>query len=203
MRTLKVSPKQIAEKIGIPDFEDWKGNCYGLACSFVEDEIVEGKAVYGHWLGPIAETSFFAERRYMPFVQHGWVRMADDKIVDPTRWVFEDVKPYIYEGYDDEEYYDEGGNKWRESRHGLPPEPNAKERSIKYTLTGEAKLFVFDLLGLHKMTATIKFNQIFWLANCSPTTLGCYCKEIYEWLISVGQSSLIPIDNRIMVLGRK
>ena len=40
------SPKKIGEIIGVPNLEDWKGDCFGIASAIVEDEIVKGKAVY-------------------------------------------------------------------------------------------------------------------------------------------------------------
>lgn len=74
----------------------WKGNCFGIAGALVAKKLVEGVAVYGFYHGPIAKTSMFAGRA---FTHHGWVLQPDGTVVDPTRWVFEDVEPYIYVGH--------------------------------------------------------------------------------------------------------
>ena len=37
---------------------------------------------------------------------HTWIEKLDGTVVDPTRWVFEGVWPYIYEGPRD--WYDKG-----------------------------------------------------------------------------------------------
>jgi hypothetical protein len=79
--------------------ETWVGNCYAIAYQLVEAGLVEGRAVYGHYLGPIAKDSFFSEKGLaVGFVPHGWVLMGDGRVLDPTRWVFENVEPYIYVG---------------------------------------------------------------------------------------------------------
>lgn len=74
----------------------WKGNCYGIAGALVAKKLVEGVAVYGLYHGHIAKTSMFAGQ---PFARHGWVLAPDGTVIDPTRWVFEDVEPYIFEGH--------------------------------------------------------------------------------------------------------
>lgn len=83
----------------------------------VQHRDVQGEVRYGNWMGPIhPDCPEFGGR---PFAHHGWVEKADGSIVDPTRWVFEHVKPYIYEGPND--HYDAGGNEIREARIGSRP----------------------------------------------------------------------------------
>jgi len=69
MTTPTIDPIEAAEVIGIP-LSEWRGNCYWIATAFVEAGLVpEGStAVYGHWTGPIAERSYFADRRLLPDV---------------------------------------------------------------------------------------------------------------------------------------
>lgn len=76
--------------------KDFHGNCYAIACKVVESGIVRGRAVYGHWFGEVAKTGYWAKRRDQPFQRHGWVELEDGRILDPTRWSFEDKEPYLY-----------------------------------------------------------------------------------------------------------
>lgn len=79
--------------------EQWRGQCYGVALALVKSKLIPGRAVYGHYYGPIARTSNpFGARAGTNFpVHHGWIIMEDDEtICDPTRWVFEDREPYLY-----------------------------------------------------------------------------------------------------------
>jgi len=95
-----VNVKLVAKVIGVRTSK-WLGNCYGIATAMIDAGLVPGGvAVYGHWTGPIARTSFFAARRDYGFCQHGWIVRddADHTVIDPTRWVFEDRAPYVYVG---------------------------------------------------------------------------------------------------------
>jgi hypothetical protein len=76
----------------------WVARCYEIAYRIVEALHIDGQAVYGHWLGPMHPKSTFANKSGLPFVQHGWIRLSDDRVLDPTRWVFEHVEPYLYVG---------------------------------------------------------------------------------------------------------
>lgn len=40
----------------------------------------------------------FYTRSKAGFCRHGWVELEDGCVLDPTRWVFEHVEPYIYVG---------------------------------------------------------------------------------------------------------
>lgn len=89
--------KDVAKAIGIP-IKQWEGNCYAISCAMVKKVIVKGKAVYGHWTGPVSRSSVFYQTSQIGFVRHGWIVMPDESVVDPTRWVFEDAFPYIFVG---------------------------------------------------------------------------------------------------------
>lgn len=78
--------------------KNWAGNCYGVAEAIVKSGLVRGTPVYGMWTGRIATTSIFANRIKLGFTHHGWITLPNGKVMDPTRWVFEDVKPYIFVG---------------------------------------------------------------------------------------------------------
>jgi len=78
--------------------EKWPGNCHAIAHAIVKAKLVDGIAVYGHWTGPVHPQSSFYSRSKAGFCRHGWVELADGRVLDPTRWVFENVKPYLYIG---------------------------------------------------------------------------------------------------------
>jgi len=194
--------------------EGWKGNCYGIASLLVEKKLVTGgkagkaTAVYGHWLGPVAETSFFKERRGSLFIQHGWILMPDTSIVDPTRWVFEDVKPYLFHG-ENLGLYDEGGNKFRMAVLGAPPDfdPSDKQFEITKGVMDSAtwnfveKILELDYSGFYEEDGegqepgVLTRSQLHWIANLPPSTLGKHQAGVYQALEKLDRSGLIPIDN--------
>lgn len=93
-RTLTAT--MVARAIGQPT-KKWPGNCYAIASMMVKAKLVEGKAVYGHWLGRVGDCNLFSGK---PVVRHGWIRQPNGTVVDPTRWVFEEKKPYIFVGHE-------------------------------------------------------------------------------------------------------
>lgn len=97
--TLAACEKALGEKA-----ETWVARCYEISCRIVAAGLVEGEAVYGHWLGKVHPRSHFADRGRMPFIQHGWILLKDGSILDPTRWVFEAVSPYLYVGSPPDEW---------------------------------------------------------------------------------------------------
>ncbi len=92
--TLEECEKALGEKA-----EKWGGRCFEVASRIVEAGLVDGVAVYGHWVGDVHPESMFARKSVrLPFVQHGWVQLADGRVLDPTRWEFEHVAPYLFVG---------------------------------------------------------------------------------------------------------
>lgn len=184
--------------------EDWPGNCYAVACAMLErgalkEEHEDAKKRYGHWLGPVdPKAPKFGDRK-TPFQRHGWLEVGTT-IIDPTRWVFENKKPYIYVGKNRGKY-DVGGNRIRMAIMGPPPPydmsaPRAK--TAIWSVCGEAHRFVMDRLlggslGLTKA-------QEMWVANADPAILGRHAKPIYQAIIKAGLPGLIPIDNRRLIL---
>lgn len=180
------------EEIIDVDVEEWPGNCYAIATAIVESGLIDGRAVYGHWLGYVDPESMFYHKSKAGFCRHGWI-ITDDGIVDPTRWVFENSKPYIYEGPDSDEY-DEGGNSFRKLTEKECPRYNPdKHLDVDF---GEAKEFIRDLTG----DGEICLDRLFWLSNLSLGTLGEFAKPIYEEIARINFSGFIPIDNRIAIL---
>lgn len=95
--TIKLDIHKVADDIDFP-IKDWPGKCYQVACALVDGGIVDGDAIYGHWVGPIHPKAPVFGGQNRPFTHHGWILMEDGTVVDPTRWVFENAKPYIFIG---------------------------------------------------------------------------------------------------------
>lgn len=194
--------EDIAIQIGIPDLNSWKGNCFSIASLIVKEKIVKGIPVYGHYLGEISETSFFSCRRKLGFCNHGWIKTRDSQIIDPTRWVFEDSSPYVAVfkknnlKFND---YDEGGNKLRELFLSPPPLPDLDEKSFDLPSDVDLICLISSLLG-RPFGEPVYFGQLIWMANLPPQMLKSYAKKMYKWIEGLGQSCLIPLDNRKMVL---
>lgn len=95
----------IEAAIGLPA-RDWKGQCHKLARLMLEFGFCsEGKLVEEcAWTGPVAPGSRFAEFKGTyafgehDYMIHTWIALPDGWVCDPTRWVFEDVEPYVYVG---------------------------------------------------------------------------------------------------------
>jgi hypothetical protein len=123
------------------------------------------------------------------------------RIVDPTRWVFEGVEPYVYEGPND--YYDMGGNRYREANERpCPPYRSSADRVCLdiWKHDRDAHRFVLDeLLG---SAPGITQEMAFWLANLSLSRLGSHAHAIYSGLRDVGLKARVPIDNWRAVMGQ-
>lgn len=206
MTKLSFTVPQVEKAIGIPA-ENWKGRCFEIASAMVRAKLVRGTAVYGHWTGPIASTSHFADRRHLGFTNHGWILVDESTqlVVDPTRWVFEDREPYIFIGaevdIDDETWpYDEGGNKLRAVLSRPPPGFNPLGKSIrleKYLSTEGRQLLALMLgeSGKDRPRGVLSVDQMFWLANQPFDAFGEKVHEFYKAIKAVGRGALIPIDN--------
>lgn len=97
-KAFRMTAEEVALAIKVP-LDQWPGNCFGIAEAMVKAGLVDGTAVYGHWIGPISPRSMFQSRRGLGFCHHGWVLLKDEKtVVDPTRYVFESRQPYIFQG---------------------------------------------------------------------------------------------------------
>lgn len=173
----------------------WPGNCYFVAKAMINHSFVKGRALYGMYHGPIHKDAFiFAGRR---FTRHGWVLGEDGNIYDPTRWVFECKKPYIYKCQHPSREYDLGCSQLRELTRRPPPRWSAanKNHSI-LSMSPETQEVIHDLVPGSKKRSKLTDHQMFWLANAPPYTLGTQAEEIYLWLIKKDMQSWIPQDYR-------
>lgn len=85
---------QCEEAVG-ESADEWVSRCFEISVK-ISQRLSIGRPVYGHWTGSIAESSLFAARRHVGWVQHGWILLPDESVLDPTRWVFENSFPYIH-----------------------------------------------------------------------------------------------------------
>lgn len=192
----------IARRIGIPTVR-WPMNCYGIAQACLKAGVVKGRLCYGVWLGPIAKKSPFKG----PLARHGWVELRGGRIWDPTRWVFEARRPYIYVGPSD--HYDFGANILRSVMRTGPPAPGTPTLELK--MPAPAMLLVGPLLGLQpedveidgRQQTYVRVNhaQAHYLATAPLQDLAEHAKPIYRALVRAGCDALIPIDNSRRVLG--
>ncbi len=184
-------PEEIAEAIDFP-LERWQGNCFAVAQALVDNGVFEGRAVYGHYLGPVARGGFFKTTRL--FQRHGWVILDyDGRILDPTRWVFENAEPYIYLTLGNDAEYDEGGNRWRDDNEPSLPQWSEDDRRIDLELGIEAEEIVVGALTGGPPWLT--YPLLMWLANLSLDRLQPHAKEIYDALATAGQKAMVPWDN--------
>lgn len=186
------------KKITIP-VRKWKGQCYGLALEFLKHKLIKGVPRYGHWTGPVEHGSMFYNTfMRMGWCHHGWVELPNKHVCDPTRWVFEDVEPYIFVGPDREQYYDVGGNKHRAANIRPVPVFDAFHKIIQNPKNKEVDLFVRSFLN--NPTTEITFQQGFWIANLPPSMLEPFTKQVYNWIDKIKHPAWIPVDNRRLIL---
>lgn len=181
---------------------DWVGRCHEIAVAMVRKGLCPGGIpVYGLWDGPISDESMVFRGR--PITHHGWIRMCDGSVVDPTRWCFEGAEPYIYHGPPD--HYDEGGNRFRMAMMGPPPTFDPDEESVHFTQSvlpdGDAWTHIERLLCLDADTWSgrdvdeLSVSQLAYLANLPPASLHPYAVSIYRSIERLGSRAFIPIDN--------
>lgn len=187
----KMSMTSIAKKIRQP-IEKWPGNCYAIASAIVKAKLVQGRVVYGLWWGPIAPGSYFSYLRGP--VRHGWIVCQDGRIVDPTRWAFENDLPYIWVG-DLTNDYDEGMNRLRSLARRPCPERSPQELVAKFKFPAKhpASAVIKTLIGHGPPYSR---RQLFWLANTPYDDLCGMAIPIYRLLIRMKFAVWIPCDNR-------
>ncbi len=196
----KLTLLECEQAIGEPA-ETWEARCHEIASKLVIAKLVDGVAVYGHFRGRIARASRFYRSSGGGFVQHGWIALADGRVLDPTRWTFEGKDPYLYLGPSNADY-DEGGNVFRASMRKPPPkfDLNGKVYVVPSTLlpTGAwkfAKKYLrLDYSGEQK-PGFLGTMQLAYLANAPLADLGEHAAHVYHAIEKLGCRGFIPIDN--------
>lgn len=200
-RTLDVPAWEAA--VGSPAAK-WKGRCHEIAILAIQSGIVKGFPAYGHYRGDVAEGSFFIGND-LNVLRHGWVRTPRNYVVDPTRWVFQNVEPYIYaERLRDAPDYDEGGNVLRAAMRSPCPKYETGgtaywDQKIKPRLSPRLRDRLYGLIG---DVDGLTNGRLMWLANHSPEEIGLdLVAEFYEKLRRLDHEIWVPTDNwkRVMV----
>ncbi len=197
-----ITVEQLEESSKIP-VRMWVGNCYTMACEAAD--LIEGsKPVYGHFRGDVHPKSVFSRVAVAGWVQHGWVVLPDGKILDPTRWVFECKKPYIFIGTTGVEY-DEGGNTLRRLILEPAPKFDPEDRVVnikKEMCPSDTWTFIEEVFQLQDQFVYDEYSpgditvfQLHWLANQDPKDLRGYAGIIYGMLERLNMKGFIPIDN--------
>jgi hypothetical protein len=191
---------------------DWRGRCHEVACLMLKTKLVPGVERYGHYYGPVRPGFYTAGR---PFYRHGWIEAAPDVVVDPTRWVFEARRAYIYIGPGAD--YDACGSRLAASRVGAYPshwmlgddstrfngeafEAHEAREIIDLGLAEDDARYVAELTNGHG--EGFSFGQLMWLANLPLDWYGPHARAVYEAFKRVGRKALIPIDNWRTVMER-
>lgn len=201
-----------------------RGNCYGVALAIVEDFGLDAVARYGHYTGKVHGLSYFNAGR--PFQRHGWVELWDGRILDPTRWVFEQpdggkfpkaMKPYIYVGPND--CYDLGGEQFlAEHRRSAPPQERwpqeksaptrvpVRKPSLKHWIERwfpGAYWGSSDENGKLVEHVFLWISQLHWATHLPSEFLHEHeiIRPLFESTIEAGEAAMIPIDIRRDVFG--
>lgn len=177
----------------------WHGNCYAVATAAQQCLTTSNTLAYGHYLGPVSTQGFWKHFAKVPFVQHGWLILPGDLVLDPTRWSFLNEKPSIYVGPNNGEY-DRGGQVWRSTRPHPPPGNDAAKNKIVLEISAEAAAHINAML-MREPSGEINYAQAVWLASGPVDHLGKFAHQFFELLIEKGWRGSIPIDSRRMVMG--
>jgi hypothetical protein len=186
MKPEDLTIEDLEKAIDLPS-DKWHGKCTLVA--HAAQKIVGGHDVYGDYLGPIDPDGYWGHRRGFSN-HHGWVLLDDDRILDPTRWSFENIEPYIYLEHNKKDY-DEGSNRMRSQLMGQCPPPEGKKANLKFAPS--AKMLFEKLTGTSPEELTV--NQIHWVANIPYEQLDFAMHSVYQTIINSNMSAFIPIDN--------
>jgi hypothetical protein len=195
LRSTKVPALAVIEKAVGMKARAWRNRCHEVACAMLEKKLVVGVERYGHYYGPVARRHPQYDR---PFQRHGWIETPRGLVIDPTRWAFELVAPYVYHGPGDD--YDAGGQRARASRLGPYPPRSPDAEFISFDVDGAALLRLRELTG--GQDADFSLDQIFWLANLPLERWGRHAAAIYAALAQAGHKAAIPIDLWRMAMDR-
>lgn len=201
--------KQCEEALGEPA-EKWKGRCFEIACRINDAGLTPGaKPRYGHYWGECHPDGYFGTPTLPP--RHGWLELPEGVIFDPTRWVFENVDPYLAlvfpDGLERHRAYDVGGERLmsRFDRDIPPSDEELKARGDmwfkehpEYVFPESTWPLLDAVLGRHE---NLRRGHLNYLANRGPEFLGEHAEAIYKVFVEKGKQAWIPLDYRHAVLG--
>jgi hypothetical protein len=174
--------------------KDLSWNCFAVASVLAEmlkKQNIKARAVYGTWKGTCVS------KKEKGFFRHGWVLINEKDILDPTRWVFEDSSPMIFEGtVKKNKEYDEGMTQLRSLISRPFPKFNPEaNRIIKFKWSESCASVIEWLSGCDcKAEQNMTVEQAMWMANLPPNLWSCHLDEIYGNLTKEGFAAFIPMD---------
>lgn len=181
------------EKASGKPADTWHGACTLLAAHACE--AVGGAEVYGMYAGPVSLDGYWGDRPQLN--HHGWVQLEDGRILDPTRWSFENVKPYVYISEPSDEY-DEGSDGLRMRLMKPCPDPSGTLPGIEFRAA--EKTLIERLTGTH--ASEVSLGQLVWMANLPYQILeqNLATGVVYTMLIANDLSAFIPLDNKLRAI---
>jgi hypothetical protein len=176
-----ITIKQIEDAINIHS-DRWIGHCHFTSSKILQSGIIDGDLIYGTYIGPIHENSIFSTD-FRP--QHGWIELPDGSICDPTRWVFEDVDPYLYISTNNNLEYQKGDLKSIRSllQTKLENDSNLKQIALDRSNGSFAIRYI-----LNTDADFISYLDALWIFNLPKSLLT---KPIHEFFNSIKISTLI------------
>lgn len=189
-RTQKLPPYQLVAKL-------FAGNCHSVSLELVKLMGPTARVVRGHWHGPSANRPGF------PIQQHSWVECGEFYI-DPTRFVFEGVEPYIYVALKtDCPHYDPGSIRVREEIKEVTGRTKMPAREDTPTtepsgLSVEARMALTMAFAVTRDWRSWTYAERMFIANTDPARLEPHAKEIFAAIRKVDRAA-IPYDVREML----
>jgi len=178
---------------------DWINRCHEISTMAVKMGCIAGAPIYGNYYGPVGDNceieDWILRSQHRVPIRHGWIRQPGGVIIDPTRWVFEGVGPYvalILPGNAEHKDYDPGAQRLKIASYPPPPSrDNDKTIELMFdgSLTTWSKTMLQDDQG-----PPYTFKQIMWMANLPPSIAGIAAAPLYEALAGAGHRATIPPD---------
>ena len=163
-------------------------NCYSVAVVLAKMLGGVARPVYGQYAGK-------SVLRETPMHRHGWVQVRRG-IIDPTRFAFEGVDPYIWTGgiRGDDWFYDEGGWTFSGDWNRVPP-PRGDEKLKKMKWDKNTAKAISDIVfgdGRNCMKLTVP--EIWIVAHTPPPKLGVLLAPTYKGLKAGGHMAMVGED---------
>lgn len=141
-------------------------------------------------------------------------KVGGARVFDPTRFVFEDTAPYLFDEEDEYGYYDVAGDRERARRVQKYSDPPRGKRRSLVTLALEStstRLAIMEVLGRDETARKLvkhagdgirlPSSVAAWLAVQPVSEFGPFAEDLYRALDAAGLKSAIPIDCRELVFG--
>ena len=190
MKPERLTIKKLEKVSGLPA-DEWHGKCADIA--HVACNLVGGDEIYGIYNGFVDEDGYWGSKA---LCRHGWVLLEDGRILDPTRWSFENTEPYIFIGKPGDPTgdgeYDEGTQDLRARVTRPCPEPKGDPLDLDIDPPNQLAIEQLTQTPIAKVTR----DQMFWIANLPYDQLGMFVHSAYNVLIENEMGVFIPIDNK-------